>query len=191
MKTRVSLIICVVFCSIICLTGCKKQPTACIDASATASYTGDVVSFSSCSVDAYYYEWTFPDGDIVTTKDVNYTFNVPGAKTVQLKAYSKKYKKVDTESVTINVTQSTGQASFWQSGSPGYDVTEVTVNGITKSITLDSPTGISGCSTSGCANFTLDVGSYSFYAEEVSFPYTYWSGTVSVTKDGCKTMQLL
>ena len=94
MKHQISLLTCIVLCSSLFLTSCRKQPTACIDVSATASYTGDVVSFTSCSVDAVYYEWTFPDGDIITSKDVNYTFNIPGAKTVQLKAFSKKHKKL-------------------------------------------------------------------------------------------------
>jgi len=190
MKTHIRLIICIVFCSIVCLTSCKKQPIACIDASTTTPYTGETISFDECSVDAVSWEWTFPDGQVLAGPKVDYTFNTPGLKTVTLEAFSKKRKKSDITSTTVQVTQSTGKVSFWQSGTPAYDYTNVTVNGSTKTISIDMPVGVIGCSIMGCANFTLDVGTYSYYAEEQSFPYTSWSGTFAITNDGCTKMQL-
>lgn len=180
---------------LISLSGCIKQPVACIDVSTTECYTDEVVSFTDCSTDAVSWEWSFSDGGYFTTQDVDYTFTSSGSKTVQLKVYSKKDKKVDATTVTIQVTQATGQVSFWQSGTPLYDDTEVTIQllfspWITKNITSYYPNGISDCVTSGCANFTLDVGTYWYSAENWSPPLTSWSDYVTVTKDGCLIVKL-
>ena len=43
------------------------------------------------------------------------------------------------------------------------------------------------CGSSGCATFTLPIGSYNFMA---SSTWSTWSGTVSVTSTGCSKMLL-
>lgn len=78
-----------------------------------------------------------------------------------------------------------GNVTFW------YDTngTTATVNvgGETGYITQYYPTNDPSCGSSGCANFTLPVGSYSFTA---SSTFSNWSGTVTVTKNGCLLMLL-
>ena len=63
----------------------------------------------------------------------------------------------------------------------------VTVGGKTGYITDYYPTHIPSCGSPGCANFTLPVGTYSFYA---SRPHQWWKGIVVVTKNDCFLMLL-
>ena len=78
-----------------------------------------------------------------------------------------------------------GNVTFWYD-SNGTDAT-VNVAGETGYITSYYPTLDPSCGSSGCANFTLPVGSYSFTA---SSTFSNWSGTVTVTKNGCSLMLL-
>ncbi|MCB9234210.1 MAG: hypothetical protein H6581_21315 [Bacteroidia bacterium] len=84
-----------------------------------------------------------------------------------------------------------GKVTFWQSGNPSYNVTDVTIGGITRSISLDYAGGIHSCDVSGCANFALSPGTYNYTANEQGFLGTSWSGYVTVTKNGCLLVQLL
>ncbi len=59
----------------------------------------------------------------------------------------------------------------------------VNIGGKTGSITSYYSTSPS-CGASGCAIFTLPIGSYSYSASS-TFGLSTWSGTVTVTKNGC------
>src|SRR5690349_13179364 len=74
----------------------------------------------------------------------------------------------------------TGKAMFWYN-SNGTSAT-VYVGGYTGSITQYYAGYDPNCGASGCANFTLPIGTYSFYAEST---FSTWSGTITVTKNGC------
>ena len=88
--------------------------------------------------------------------------------------------------ISFSSCRKEGTVTFWQNASSNLGVTEVQVDGRTKSITLDY-TSTPDCYASGCASFLLDVGSYNYYATDGVWE---WNGTVSVTKNGCLTMQL-
>jgi hypothetical protein len=62
----------------------------------------------------------------------------------------------------------------------------VVINGQTGTVTT-AFSSTPSCGTSGCANFTLPIGTYNYTA---SSTFTNWSGSVIVTKNGC-TAQVL
>lgn len=78
-----------------------------------------------------------------------------------------------------------GQVTFWYN-SIGSDAT-VLVNGQTGYITLYYPNYNPDCGSSGCANFTLPTGSYTYSA---SSTWSNWSGNITVTKNGCARVLL-
>jgi len=81
--------------------------------------------------------------------------------------------------------QYAGNITFWaKSNEPG---TTVSVGGKTGSITSNFPTVDAACGSAGCANFTLPVGSYPYTATST---LSNWSGTVTVTKNGCSLVLL-
>ncbi len=82
-----------------------------------------------------------------------------------------------------------GTVTFWQITSSGLEVTDVTINGSTTVITSEYP-GIPACNASGCANFTLCPGNYSYTAAEQFPGSTTWSGIITVTDEGCLTIWL-
>lgn len=80
-----------------------------------------------------------------------------------------------------------GNVTFWQKTGSGYDVTVVSVNGITSNITQEYSSA-PDCGASGCAVFNqLETGTYNYTASDGT---DNWSGTVKVTEDGCTTMEL-
>ena len=80
----------------------------------------------------------------------------------------------------------TGDVTFWQETGSGYDVTVVSVDGVTSNITSEYGAA-PACGSSGCAVFNgLDAGSYNYTASD---GVSSWSGTVTVT-EGCTTVQL-
>jgi len=81
-----------------------------------------------------------------------------------------------------------GTVTFWQITNSGYDFTDVTINGSTAVIT-DEYSNTPTCNATGCASFTLCPGTYTFSASEQTGPTT-WSGTVTVSDEGCTTMRL-
>jgi len=81
--------------------------------------------------------------------------------------------------------QYTGSAVFWYN-SAGTNAT-VTVGGQTGYITQYYSGYNPNCGSSGCANFTLPTGIYSFYA---SSTFSTWSGNITITKNGCSKMLL-
>ena len=82
----------------------------------------------------------------------------------------------------------TGQVSFWQSGTPSYGITTVAIGQTTDEITVDYPNGINTCNESGCANFTLPTGTYSYYASDGSYE---WSGSITIIANSCIKIKLL
>jgi len=78
-----------------------------------------------------------------------------------------------------------GDVTFWYN-SGGTQAT-VIVDGKTRYITQYYPTYNPDCGSMGCANFTLPVGTYSYYA---SSTWSTWTGNVTVTKNGCSLMLL-
>lgn len=81
-----------------------------------------------------------------------------------------------------------GKAIFWISSDFSCGPITVTVNGKSSSITSYYYNGAPDCGGSGCANFTLPVGTYSFSAS--CSGYTWNSGSITVTAGGCSRMQL-
>jgi hypothetical protein len=66
---------------------------------------------------------------------------------------------------------------------------DVTVNGLTQTITVYYPNGGVDCGSAGCANFHLPVGTYNYYAEEQG-TFNYWSGQITIPKNGCSSLLL-
>jgi hypothetical protein len=80
-----------------------------------------------------------------------------------------------------------GDVTFWQQTDSGYGITVVNIDGVTSNITSEYDAAPS-CGSSGCAVFNhLETGSYSYTATDGT---DNWSGTVTVTEDGCSTMRL-
>jgi len=77
----------------------------------------------------------------------------------------------------------------------GNVVFHYATSGTNATVVIDGQTGTvttafnstPDCGTSGCANFTLPTGTYNYTA---SSTFTNWSGSVTVTKNGC-TAQVL
>jgi hypothetical protein len=90
---------------------------------------------------------------------------------------------VSTTSKTITVIPATGSVCFYQTSNHG--VITVTINGVSKNITVYYSLGISDCSAAGCAVFSLPPGSYNFTATNGS---KSWSGTVVLGINTCSTV---
>ena len=88
--------------------------------------------------------------------------------------------------IQLTGTVTTGQATFWIASDLGCGNINVTCNGITRTISQYYASTPS-CGASGCANFTLNPGNYSFTA---SCSGKNWSGNISVTAGGCQLSQL-
>ncbi|MBC7641435.1 MAG: hypothetical protein H7174_03715 [Flavobacterium sp.] len=82
---------------------------------------------------------------------------------------------------------STGDAMFWTASDLGVGNISVTCNGSTKSVTGYFSAGTPSCGSSGAASFTLNPGTYPFNASGGSLT---WSGTITVTSNGCSKFQL-
>jgi hypothetical protein len=80
-----------------------------------------------------------------------------------------------------------GNATFWQQTGSGYDITVVSVNGVTSNITSEYGSAPS-CGSSGCAVFNqLETGTYDYTASDGT---DSWSGKITIKEDGCTTLQL-
>lgn len=80
-----------------------------------------------------------------------------------------------------------GDIIFWTQSDHGCGPINVTINGQSGSITSYFSASPS-CGTSGCANFTLPAGNYTYSAECDS--YTWGPTSVTVTEGGCFKMRL-
>ncbi len=74
----------------------------------------------------------------------------------------------------------TGQAMFWYNSNGS--MATVYINGQTGYVTLYYTPSAPGCGASGCATFTLPVGTYTYTAYS---SWSSWSGSITVTKGGC------
>jgi len=81
-----------------------------------------------------------------------------------------------------------GNVSFWVKTDLGCGNITVNVNGQSGSITGYNTNGVSDCSVSGGANFTLPAGNYNYTAS--CSGGVSWSGTITVTAGGCLLQQL-
>jgi hypothetical protein len=81
----------------------------------------------------------------------------------------------------------TGKALFWTSSDQGCGNITVTVSNSSGIISQYYSGRAPNCGASGCANFTLAPGTYSFSASCSSYT---WSGSINVTAGGCSQMQL-
>jgi len=80
-----------------------------------------------------------------------------------------------------------GKALFWTSSDLGCGSITVTLSGSTGTISQYYSSGTPDCGASGCANFSLPAGSYNFTAKCST---KNWSGTITITADGCSRMRL-
>ncbi len=81
----------------------------------------------------------------------------------------------------------TGSVMFWNSSDQGCGAITVTIGSQTGTISSYYSSGAPGCGGSGCANFTLAPGTYSFSARCSRYS---WSGQVTATAGGCLKMLL-
>ena len=79
-----------------------------------------------------------------------------------------------------------GSVVFWFASDLVGGNIKVTINGSTNYISSFYSTSPS-CGASGCANFTLPIGSYTYTASNDS---DTWSGTVNSTSNGCSKIKL-
>lgn len=78
-----------------------------------------------------------------------------------------------------------GNVTFWYNTS-GTTAT-VIMGGQTRYISNYYPTYNPTCGSEGCANFTLEVGTYSYHATST---WSTWNGNVTVRKNGCSLVLL-
>ncbi len=170
---------------------CQKQPTAIFTTDKTEYSPGEQIILTNTSIDAKSYKWTISDGQSSVNEHLIYTLSPnasEGIITFTLEALSRTGKKVSYSSKNVTIKKATGNVTFWQITNSGYGVTDVTIEGVSSSIT-DEYTGVpSSCGASGCAVFNnLSVGDHTFSATDGTYT---WNGTVNITKDGCTKFQL-
>ena len=81
----------------------------------------------------------------------------------------------------------TGQGMFWTATNHGCGPINVVCNGITRTIS-SYYASMPACGASGCANFNLSPGTYSYSAS--CSGYT-WNGNITITAGGCSRIQFL
>ena len=190
MKKNAFLIIIAFLMSISCAKDepTEPEPIACFTVSSSYVDINQVITVSNCSGNAFSYKWDDGDGTIKTSSvPPQFYYSTPGTYTVSLTVYSKSGNKQDIAQESITVIHKTGNVTFWQSGTPSYDVTAVVINDAAKYITLDAPSGVPDCITNGCANFTLPTGTYSYGASDGNHN---WSGSITILADKCVKLQL-
>jgi hypothetical protein len=91
---------------------------------------------------------------------------------------------------SCNKTKNTkhGDVLFWQQTGSGFGITTVNFNGQTSYITQEFGSAPSCGGITGCANYIfVETGTYNFTATDGTYN---WSGSVTVTEDGCSTQLL-
>ena len=90
-------------------------------------------------------------------------------------------------------TKPNGTVTFWTNTADGVGFVTVTINGTNTNITSDYSSTPS-CSANGTATFSLAEGTYNYTAAETTTgtngTMDTWSGSVTVTSNGCLTMNL-
>ena len=80
----------------------------------------------------------------------------------------------------------TGSVTFWVDSAANN--IRVKLNGATANINTAFPTSTPTCGSSGCANFTMHTGTYSYTATTAS--NIGYAGTVTITADSCTLVRL-
>ena len=172
-------------------TSCQKQPEASFTTDKNEYIAGETIKLMNTSTDAASYKWTFPDGTTGTVANYDYVTNATtpeGTLTFKLEAFSKNGKKDDETTNTVNIKAAMGEVSFWNKLASDYPMV-VTINGNSANIIKSYASAPSDCKQPGNANFNLKAGTYSYSAiDEFG---TTWSGNVTITKDGCLTIELV
>ncbi len=82
-----------------------------------------------------------------------------------------------------------GKVIFWNRLGDGIDFVDVTIGNATRTITKDFAS-TPECDREGGATFTLAPGTYSYRAKEDGGLFRTWSGSVTISSNGCQTMLL-
>jgi hypothetical protein len=83
-----------------------------------------------------------------------------------------------------------GSVTFWNSDASGLGLVDVFIEGVQiGTITLDL-TSPPDCGETGCVTFIEEPGTYDYQAVEQAPGTKIWSGTVTITSNGCKTIML-
>ena len=89
---------------------------------------------------------------------------------------------------SCNKTTKHGDVLFWQQTGSGFGITTVNFNGQTSYITQEFGSAPPCGGITGCANYIfVETGTYNFTATDGP---NNWSGSVTVTEDGCSTQLL-
>ncbi len=80
-----------------------------------------------------------------------------------------------------------GKIIFWVDADLLCGPIDVTINGSTKTISSYYSSSTPDCDATGCATFSMDPGSYNWTATCTG---SNWSGTNTVTTNGCFKLQL-
>jgi len=172
------------------LTACEKNrnPEACFTFPHDKVITNTIVAPGNCSVNASEYLWDDGNGNQYTDFEPAFTYPDPGKYCVKLIAYSENGEAESVVTDSLEVRVPSGKVTFWQNGSILYSPhVKVTIGNQTETITNFYPNGISTCDMTGCANFTLPVGSYNYHAWSGT---TSWNNTVDIELGKCFRMQL-
>ena len=86
---------------------CTKTPVAEFSVDNDNPKTGEEVTFTNSTVDGVSYSWDFGDGETSDVENPTHTYESFGDYTATLTAYSKKEKKTDEVTVTIDVDKNT------------------------------------------------------------------------------------
>jgi hypothetical protein len=173
----------------IILSSCQKQPSADFTTDKSQYQGGDVVMLTSTSVDAKSYKWTLPDGQTSSKSNLNYTLasnQGDATLTFKLEAISKNGKKTDDATKIITVKAASGQALIWTSNSSA-DPISVYIDDISVGTITAYYNSAPECGSMGCVTANLKVGDHLVDATD---GYDTWSGTVTVTKNGCSKFNL-
>jgi PKD repeat protein len=171
------------------LSGCEKEPNP-VAAFTLSNYYPDVnetITATNQSIDAFSYLWNHGDGTESTLTNQKIYYESPGTYTITLTAFSESGEKQNVATESVTVEQRYGDVTFWQSGTPAYGLTVVSIDGQSANITSNYSNGISDCNMSGCANFHLTTGEHSFSASDGQYT---WSGSFIVKANQCLKFQL-
>ena len=131
-----------------------------------------------------------PDGQTSTSTNIDYSLPENMADeslTFKLEARSKNGKKTDEAQKIVSVKAATGQITVWTSNGGVNQISVSIDNSAAGTITQYYVGGSPGCAATGCVTATLKVGSHTISATDGVFS---WSGTMTVTRDGCSQFEL-
>jgi hypothetical protein len=83
-----------------------------------------------------------------------------------------------------------GRVTFWNLDASGLDPVDVFIEGILVGTITADYSSTPDCGASGCVTFKVEPGTYNYQAEEQAPGTNTWSGTVTITSNGCQTIML-